>query len=181
MEESSIPDYPPESNLSWLDPANMDPVNCSDEAQFQSNETAKICGSYLNITTLFPIRYAQVLFGYCMPFLFVIILIANTLIVIVLSKRHMRTPTNVVLLAMALADMFTVLFPAPWLFYMYTFGNHYKPFYPVSACYAWTYMHEVLPNLFHTASIWLTLALAIQRYIYVCHAPVARTCCTMKR
>ncbi|KAI8433665.1 hypothetical protein MSG28_015663 [Choristoneura fumiferana] len=33
----------------------------------------------------------------------------------------------------------------------------------------------VIPAMFHTASIWLTLALAVQRYIYVCHAPVART------
>lgn len=33
--------------------------------------------------------------------------------------------------------------------------------------------------MFHTASIWLTLALAIQRYIYVCHAPLARKFCTM--
>lgn len=48
-------------------------------------------------------------------------------------------------------------------------------------CYAFTIMTEILPNLFHTASIWLTLALAIQRYIYVCHAPVARTWCTMPR
>ncbi|KAE8745601.1 Mip Receptor [Frankliniella occidentalis] len=35
--------------------------------------------------------------------------------------------------------------------------------------------------MFHTASIWLTLALALQRYIYVCHAPVARTYCSMPR
>lgn len=33
--------------------------------------------------------------------------------------------------------------------------------------------------MFHTASIWLTLALAVQRYIYVCHAPLARKFCTM--
>jgi hypothetical protein len=42
-------------------------------------------------------------------------------------------------------------------------------------------MNEVIPALFHTASIWLTLALAIQRYIYVCHPPLARTWCTMER
>jgi len=42
-------------------------------------------------------------------------------------------------------------------------------------------MNEVIPALFHTASIWFTLALAGQRYIYVCHAPVARTWCTMSR
>lgn len=70
-------------------------------------------------------------------------------------------------------------------------------------------MNETIPNFFHTASIWLTLALAVQRYICkifvqllfkesyclenghvmlmfvnpkdVCHAPVARTWCTMPR
>jgi neuromedin U receptor 1 len=136
---------------------------------------------YLNITTEIPIEYALPLYGYCVPFLFVITIIANVLVVVVLAKRHMRTPTNVVLMAMAISDMLTVLFPAPWLLYMYTFGNHYKPFYPIAACYAWSMMNETIPNLFHTASIWLTLALAVQRYIYVCHAPVARTWCTMPR
>lgn len=118
---------------------------------------------YLNISTELPIRYAQPMYGYVMPFLLLITIIANTLIVVVLSKRHMRTPTNAVLMAMALSDMFTLLFPAPWLFYMYTFGNHYKPLSPVAACYAWNIMNEVIPTLFHTASIWLTLALAVQR------------------
>lgn len=78
-----------------------------------------------------------------MPVFLVITIVANTLIVVVLSKRHMRTSTNAVLMAMALSDMFTLLFPAPWLFYMYTFGNHYKPLSPVSACFAWTAMNEV--------------------------------------
>ena len=42
-------------------------------------------------------------------------------------------------------------------------------------------MLETLPQIFHTASIWLTLALAMQRYIYVCHALAARSWCTMAR
>nr|CAH7747403.1 unnamed protein product [Callosobruchus chinensis] len=114
-----------------------------------------------------------------MPFLLLVTMVANTLIVVVLSKRHMRTPTNVVLMAMALCDMFTLLVPSPWLIYMYTLGNHYKPLWPVGWCYAWNVMHEIIPNMFHTASIWLTLALAVQRYIYVCHAPLARKFCTL--
>jgi hypothetical protein len=32
----------------------------------------------------------------------------------------------------------------------------------------------------HTASIWLTVALATQRYIYVCHPFKAKTWCTMR-
>lgn len=82
-------------------------------------------------------------YGFITPIFLVITIVANTLIVVVLSKRHMRTSTNAVLMAMALSDMFTLLFPAPWLFYMYTFGNHYKPLSPVSACFAWTAMNEV--------------------------------------
>lgn len=126
-------------------------------------ETNRTHLEYLNVTLELPIKYAQPMYGYVMPFLLLITIVANTLIVVVLSKRHMRTPTNAVLMAMALADMFTLLFPAPWLFYMYTFGNHYKPLSPIGACYAWLVMNEVIPALFHTASIWLTLALAVQR------------------
>ena len=88
---------------------------------------------------------------------------------------------NQVLMAMALSDMMTLLFPAPWQFYLYTFGNHGEPMRPLAACYAYRMMIEVIPNLFHTASIWLTLALAVQRYIYVCHPPLARAWCTMER
>lgn len=118
---------------------------------------------FLNVSRELPTEYAVPMYGYAMPFLLLITIVANTLIVVVLSKKHMRTPTNAVLMAMALSDMFTLLFPAPWLLYMYTFGNHYKPLSPVFACYAWNMMYDVIPMLFHTASIWLTLALAVQR------------------
>jgi len=135
----------------------------------------------LNTTTFFPIEYALIMFGYLMPFIIVITLVANTLVIIVLSQRHMRTPTNLVLLAMTISDLLTLLFPAPWYFYMYTLGNHSKVLYPVEACYAYYYMLEMIPNVFHTSSIWLTLLLAGQRYIYVCHLTTARDWCTVPR
>ena len=37
-----------------------------------------------------------------------------------------------------------------------------------------------MPSIFHTSSIWLTVALATQRYIYVCHPFKAKTWCTMR-
>lgn len=127
------------------------------------------------------IRYALPLYGYFMPVLILITMVANTLIIVVLSKRHMRTPTNTVLMAMALSDMLTLVFPAPWYFYLYTFGNYRSPMYQSATCHAYRFMHEIIPQYFHTASMWLTLVLAIQRYIYVCHPPLARTLCTMDR
>lgn len=107
------------------------------------NSTNATPDGYLNVTMELPVKYAQPLYGYLVPFLLIITIIANTLIVVVLSKRHMRTPTNVVLMAMALCDMLTLLFPAPWLFYMYTLGNHYKPLSPTGMCYAYKVMNEV--------------------------------------
>ncbi|KAL9880124.1 sex peptide receptor [Glossina fuscipes] len=137
--------------------------------------------SYGNITCESPIEYAVPLYGYCMPFLLIITMLSNSLIVVILSRKKMATPTNFVLMAMAICDMLTIIFPAPGLWYMYTFGNHYKPLYPPWLCLTYNIFHEILPTICHTASIWLTLALAIQRYIYVCHAPMARTWCTMPR
>ncbi|XP_013794582.2 sex peptide receptor-like [Limulus polyphemus] len=137
--------------------------------------------SLLNITRDVPFKYAMPLFGYIMPFLLLVTIVANTLIVVVLAQRHMRTPTNLVLLAMAISDLLTLLFPAPWYFYMYTLGNYSKVLFPIPACYSYHYMYEVIPAFFHTASIWLTLVLAVQRYIYVCHPTVASTWCTVPR
>lgn len=143
--------------------------NMSDELQPTSGQSLTQLPEWfevpylMNITRDMPFEYAVVMFGYIMPFLLVITIVANILIVVVLAQRHMRTPTNLVLLAMAIADLLTLLFPAPWYFYMYTLNNHWKVLYPVSACYAYYYMIEVIPAFFHTASIWLTLLLAGQR------------------
>ncbi|XP_035227226.1 sex peptide receptor-like [Stegodyphus dumicola] len=135
----------------------------------------------MNVTRDVPLKYAMPLFGYIMPFLLLVTIIANTLIVVVLAQRHMRTPTNLVLLAMAISDLLTLLFPAPWYFYMYTLNHHSDLLFPPSTCYAYHSMIEAVPAFFHTASIWLTLLLAVQRYIYVCHPTTARTCCTVPK
>lgn len=135
----------------------------------------------LNVTSEVPIEYANKMYGLIMPFLLIVTIIANSLVVIVLSQREMRTSTNLVLTAMAISDALTLLFPNPWYFYMYTLGNHSKLLYPPEACKAYVLMVEVLPAFFHTASIWLTLLLAGQRYIYVCHPTVAPKWCTIPK
>ncbi|UYV62946.1 SPR [Cordylochernes scorpioides] len=135
----------------------------------------------LNVTRDMPYQYAHPLFGYAMPILLVVTILSNTLVIIVLSQRHMRTPTNLVLIAMAISDVMTLLFPAPWYFYMYTLENSNHILYPPAACYAYHAMIESVPNFFHTASIWLTLLLAAQRFVYVCKPAVARVWCTVPR
>lgn len=54
--------------------------------------------SYLNVTCETILNYSIPLYGFCMPFLLFITVTANSLIVLVLSKRNMATPTNMVLM-----------------------------------------------------------------------------------
>lgn len=107
----------------------------------------------VNVTADVPIEYAMVMFGYIMPYLLIITLIANTLIVIVLSQKHMTSPTNLVLLAMAISDALTLCFPAPWYFYLYSLSYHSRRLlYPPSICYAYHLSIEVIPAFLHTGN-----------------------------
>lgn len=105
--------------------------------------------------------------------------INNSLVCIVLLKPHMRSPTNAILVAMALSDMFTGLFPIPIFMHFHATERFYE-WVPYNWCYPIQMFSLHLPTIFHTASIWLTMALAIQRYIYVCHSFKARTWCTIR-
>lgn len=106
--------------------------------------------------------------GYIMPILVIITVITNILICAVLLRKNMRSPTNTILVAMAAADMLTGVWTLPCYIYFYTMGAH-KEFVPYSWCVVYYWLTDYLPTVFHTASVWLTVALAAQRYIFVCH------------
>lgn len=131
----------------------------------------------VNVTREYPYQLATVMFGYIMPFVLIVTIITNLLVVMVLAQRHMRTPTNIVLFAMAIVDLLTLLSPSPWYFYIYTLNHPFHKsgiLYPASVCIAHHIMTDVIPVFFHTSSIWLALLLAGQRYVYVCHPQTAR-------
>ncbi|UJR35942.1 hypothetical protein I4U23_028683 [Adineta vaga] len=125
-----------------------------------------------------PPTYYIILQGVCAPLIIIISTVLNSLIAVVLLQKHLRSPTNLLLLALALYDTLTGLFPFPSYIYVFTFQNcnDYLPFN-----YGWFHRIncEVLPFMFHTCSIWVTVVLAIQRYIYVCHSEKAKQWCTV--
>ncbi|VDM38009.1 unnamed protein product [Toxocara canis] len=45
---------------------------------------------------------------------------------------------------------------------------------PAFWCMMFPYMAFILPSIFHTAAIWLTVYLAVQRYIYICVPKLVR-------
>jgi len=112
-------------------------------------------------------------YGYISPPVILLTLFTNSLICVVLLRRGMRTATNLILAAMALSDMLTGLCPLPCFVYFYTLRAN-RDWVPYRWCAAYVTLTDRLPTVFHTASIWLTVALAVHRYVCVCKPQVTR-------
>ena len=75
-------------------------------------------------TFLGPVQFVKPVYGYIMPVLVVITSIANILIIGILSRKKMASPTNTILLGIAVCDLCTITFPAPWFIYTYTMDRY---------------------------------------------------------
>ena len=85
---------------------------------------------------------------------------------------------------MAVTELLTGLSCLPWLLFYYTLGGYeIDQAYglPSYWCTLYPYFATILPSIFHTTAIWLTVYLAAQRYIYICHAKLVRSYCTIRR
>jgi hypothetical protein len=102
-----------------------------------------------------PSTYYIILQGICAPLIIIISTVLNSLIAVVLLQKQLRSATNILLLAIALYDTLTGLFPFPAYIYIFTFHKcgDYTPFN-----YGWFHRinYEVLPFIFHTCSIWVS-------------------------
>ena len=105
--------------------------------------------------------------------LLILAILGIILTIIVLSRKHMCTSTNCYLISLAVADLgFLVVLSTKWLEtevtdYL-TFDLYYR--------YA-----QIFIDTFLMASVWVTVMLAIERYIAICHSLRASAICTVKR
>ncbi|GAU88306.1 hypothetical protein RvY_01032 [Ramazzottius varieornatus] len=151
------------------------------DTENEGSERAEIFyRNMVNFTQIRDIKYSIPVYGYLTPCLLVITFFTNAFMVAVLSRPHMRSPTNVILCAMAISDCGTLGIPVPMFIYQYTLGYHSHPV-PCYLAMLDLVTTDILPTMCHSASIWLTLMLAVQRYLYVCHPSRARTLCTVPR
>ena len=68
------------------------------------------------------------------------------------------------------------------MFDIYIFvSSHDSMQWTESLCFSYELFVETAPQVFHNISIWLTLVLAVQRYIYICQATRARHLCSIPR
>ena len=123
---------------------------------------------------------AVVVNGYLSPVVVLLTLITNALVCAVLLQSHMRTPTNVFLVALAVSDALTGAIPLPLFLRFYTSGAYRSILVPPPWCHVYLPTTLHVPTMCHTASIWLTVGLAFQRYIYICRQTVAKRLCTVR-
>lgn len=123
-------------------------------------------------------QFTVPIYGYISPLFVLLTIVTNCLVCLVLVRRSMRTPTNTILVAMAISDTLTGTLPIPCFVYFYAL-RHYDDYVLYEWCFAYHCLTDYVPTIFHTASIWLTVALAAQRYVYVRRTTDGKRLCTI--
>ena len=147
----------------------------ANETYIYSNETVYYSGCESSGEHVFAIQ-DQIIYRVCLPIICTCGIIGIILTLIVLSRKNMCTSTNCYLMALASADLlFLILFSSHQLdrFCNTEMAQNVFQIYM-------TYT-SIFLNVFLIASIWLTVMLAIERYIAICQPFLATKLCTPKK
>lgn len=106
-------------------------------------------------------------------------LIGNILTLVVLSKPNMRNSTNAFLSALAVSDSIKMLNDILYFSVILMLKTDPETANKLFG-YIYPYAHFIF-NMSGCVSAWLTVSVAVERYILVCHAPKARTMCNRSR
>lgn len=103
--------------------------------------------------------------------------VANSVNIAVLSRKEMMSSTNSILTALAVADLLVMVDYIPLALHIYT--NIAEELNRNS--YAWAvyvYFHSIFSQTFHTISIWLTITLAVWRFVAIKFPQKNKTLCS---
>lgn len=134
----------------------------------------------LNVSYDYPLAYSKLICGYIWPLMALITLFSNVMIVFILTQRDMRTPTNVVLTSIAIADIIPIVIPVPWFVYLFAMGNEKTVLYPPIVCYVYQHSTRSVSEIFYFISTWLNVLLAIQDYLTACWPNLAQKYCKIR-
>ena len=96
-------------------------------------------------------------------------MLANTANIVVLNRKNMITSTNVILMWLAVADLFTMLDYFPFVIHFFILRDLDLAFMQ-TRYYSWIcflLFHANFSIVCHTVAIWLTIALATFRFLYI--------------
>ena len=128
-----------------------------------------------------PVTGYRLAHGYVSGIICLTGFILNIFNIIVWSRKSMRTSTNVLLAFLAVADAISLFLYGVYAVYFFIatgpselIYHSEAGMYSVIICF-----HEFIA--FHTFANWLTISLAIFRYMKVCHSDAAKKYCSTKR
>ncbi|XP_045139070.1 FMRFamide receptor-like isoform X2 [Portunus trituberculatus] len=111
------------------------------------------------------------------PLVLVVGVVGNSVTIIVLTRRQMRSSTNFYLTALAISDLL-------YLVFIFSLSIRHHP--GMNQPHHWLYWHYFryalwLTDASSSTSIWLTVTFTIERYIAVCHPIKGKVICTESR
>lgn len=131
--------------------------------------------------SIYTFRYHSI-HGYLSLTVCILGCIANIVNIVVLTRREIRSPTNAILTGLAVADFLVMIdyIPYSWFDYIAPHMDHMrKTLFSYST--TWYIMfHSIFAQICHTISIWLTVMLAVWRYIAVAYPHRNRIWCNMR-
>ncbi|XP_033753663.1 sex peptide receptor-like [Pecten maximus] len=136
-----------------------------------------------NSLNCLPILYPYwfPMYGVLCPLLACTTLCTNILVIIVFTMNRMRSPTTILLTALAVSDILAAMVITPMYVYFYSMGNvlNYQGGLPYPLCIYHSMAYKITA-VFHAVSIWLTVVLGIQRFIVVAFPIPGRRLCSKK-
>ncbi|XP_076472288.1 G-protein coupled receptor dmsr-1-like [Babylonia areolata] len=116
--------------------------------------------------------------GVVAPLICVLGIIANCLNIVVLTRKNMVSPTNVLLAALAISDGLTMAAYFPYAILNY---HVYKYSYPPFGNAQYLMFFAIFSVIMHSISIWLTVSLAVFRYIFIRYPRQGVKLCSLQR
>ncbi|CAG5116165.1 unnamed protein product [Candidula unifasciata] len=111
----------------------------------------------------------------CVPLIVFVGIIGNSMSLVVLTRKCMKSSTNSYLTALALFDLL-------YLVFSFTLSlNHYQFFSKSFSYVHWFPVARVFTDMFANVSVILTVTFTVERYIGVCHPMKGRIICTSQR
>jgi len=129
----------------------------------------------------FEISYKPI-HGYLASAVCVFGVMANVLNIIVLTRKNMISSTNIILTGLAVSDGLTMAFYLPFALQTNViYGTEAHPDRDSLAHVRYTLAYAIASVILHSISIWLTVTLAVFRYVFIRFPRVGAQYCNIKR
>lgn len=107
------------------------------------------------------------------------VLLLNILLIGTIIRGKFRTSTYVKITAISICDSLSGLVPLPFNVYVFGLKNE-MGYLSLPWSYMFDFLQMILPKVLHSSSLYLNVALAIERYIVVSFPVKAKRICTVK-